>query len=63
MTGDSDALVKPERQAYRLHQDVPGSRLLVLAGTGHQIPQTRPEEVAEAVRLAETAGAALSDPP
>jgi len=66
VTGDADALVKPERQADRLHQDVPGSRLLRLAGTGHQIPQTRPEEVAEAVRLAETAEtaeAALSDPP
>ena len=57
VTGDADALVKPERQAYRLHQDVPGARLLVLAGTGHQIPQTRPEAVAEAVRLAATAEA------
>jgi pimeloyl-ACP methyl ester carboxylesterase len=63
LTGEADALVKPERQAYRLHQDVPGSRLLVLVGTGHQIPQTRPEEVAEAVRLAATAAAVLSDPP
>jgi pimeloyl-ACP methyl ester carboxylesterase len=62
VTGDADALVKPERQAFRLHQDVPGSRLLVLAGTGHQIPQTRPEAVAGAVQLAVTADARPDSP-
>src|SRR5262249_29784447 len=62
VAGDADALVNPERQAYRLHRDIPGSRLLVVAGAGHQLPQTRPEVVAEAVRLAAPAGAAAPDP-
>jgi pimeloyl-ACP methyl ester carboxylesterase len=49
VTGDSDLLLKPEEQAHRLHQAIPGSQLVSLAETGHQIPQTRPEAVIAAI--------------
>lgn len=38
-----------EDQSYRLHQEIPHSKLKVLADTGHMIPQRRPEAVIEAV--------------
>ena len=51
VTGDSDLLVKPEEHACRLHQSIRGSELIRLDGTGHQIPQTRPESVTEAIEM------------
>lgn len=49
VTGDSDLLVQPEKQAYRLHRSIAGSKLMLLEETGHQIPQTRPEAVIRAI--------------
>jgi pimeloyl-ACP methyl ester carboxylesterase len=50
ITGDSDLLVKPERHAYPLHQTILNSRLIVLKGTGHMLPQTRPEAIIDAIQ-------------
>ena len=52
VTGDSDLLLKPEDQANRLHQTIRDSKLIRLAQTGHQIPQTHPESVVEAIEIA-----------
>ena len=49
VTGDSDLLSDPERHAYPLHRTIPGSRLMVLENTGHEIPHTRPEETLKAI--------------
>jgi pimeloyl-ACP methyl ester carboxylesterase len=51
VTGDSDLLVKPEEHACRLQRSVSGSQLMRLEGVGHQIPQTRPESVIEAIEM------------
>jgi len=51
VTGDSDLLVKPEENAHRLHQTIPGAELIKLSNAGHQIPQTQPRSVIEAVEI------------
>jgi pimeloyl-ACP methyl ester carboxylesterase len=51
MTGDSDLLVNPERHAYPLHRAISHSRLIVLSGTGHMLPHTRPEAVLDAIEI------------
>lgn len=51
VTGDSDLLVNPEEQASRLHRSIRESKLICLEGVGHQIPQTRPEVVIEAIEM------------
>ena len=57
LTGDSDLIVPFEENSGRLHRALPGSELLVLEKTGHQIPFTRPDAVVEAVnRVASIAG-------
>ena len=58
LTGDSDALVKPESHAYPLHRILRKSELAVLQAAGHMLPHTRPEAVAQAIRSA----AKRSDP-
>lgn len=57
VTGDSDLVLKPEEQADRLHQTIPASELICLPRTGHQIPQTHPESVGEAIERAWKLGA------
>lgn len=49
VTGDSDLVVNPKGNAERLHQTIPGSQLLRLFETGHQLPQTQPASVIEAI--------------
>ena len=49
VTGDSDLIVPAKENAHRLHEALPGSELIVLEKTGHQIPFTRPEAVVEAI--------------
>jgi pimeloyl-ACP methyl ester carboxylesterase len=51
VAGDSDLLLEPKSQFHRLHQTIPGSELIVLQRTGHQIPQTRPQSVINAIEL------------
>ncbi len=54
VTGDSDHLVKPEAHSFPLHKAIPHSRLVVLPGAGHMLPQTRPEAVLEAIETLST---------
>ena len=49
IVGDSDQIVPVEENSRRLHQALPGSELIVLTNTGHQIPFTRPDAVVEAI--------------
>lgn len=49
VTGDSDLIVPAKENAYRLHQALPQSELIVLPKTGHQIIFTRPDAVVEAI--------------
>ena len=49
VTGDADRVLDPKQQAYPLHRAIPHSRLIVLPGTGHQLPQTRPDAVIAAI--------------
>jgi pimeloyl-ACP methyl ester carboxylesterase len=51
VTGDSDQIVSPKENAYRLKEAIPRARLVELKGTGHEIPLTRPESVYSALRL------------
>lgn len=50
VTGDTDRLVDPDQHAYPLHQAIPGSQLIVLPRTGHEIPHNRPQQTLDAVR-------------
>jgi len=52
VTGSADLLLEPEKHAYKLHKSIKGSELLVLPQTGHQLPQTRPDSVIEAIERA-----------
>lgn len=49
VAGERDQVVRPERQAVRLHAALPDSKLVMLAGVGHQLHYERPEAVVEAV--------------
>ena len=49
VAGDSDLIVPVAENSQRLHQTLPGSNLVVLPSTGHQIPFTRPEAVIQAI--------------
>ena len=51
VTGDSDRVLEPAQHAYPLHQTIKNSELRVLPQTGHQLPQTQPDAVVEAVDL------------
>jgi pimeloyl-ACP methyl ester carboxylesterase len=48
MTGDADSIVSPER-AYRLHQALPNSKLVVLPDSGHELAFTHPDAVMNAI--------------
>jgi pimeloyl-ACP methyl ester carboxylesterase len=52
VTGSGDLLLEPKKHAYPLHEAIKGSKLVVLPQTGHQLPQTRPDAVIEAIALA-----------
>jgi pimeloyl-ACP methyl ester carboxylesterase len=51
ITGDSDQIVDAKRNAHHLHKMIKTSHLIELPNTGHEIPQTRPESIAEAVGM------------
>lgn len=51
ITGDSDQIVDAKRNAYRLHKMMTRSRIIELTNTGHEIPQTHPESIAEAIAI------------
>lgn len=49
VAGDSDQIVPVGENSRRLHEALPGSDLLVLPRTGHQIPFTYPDAVVNAI--------------
>jgi pimeloyl-ACP methyl ester carboxylesterase len=52
VTGSNDLLLDPHTHAYPLHKTISGSELVVLPQTGHQLPQTRPDSVIDAIETA-----------
>ncbi len=61
VTGSADLLLEPKNHTYRLHKAIKDSRLVVLPRTGHQLPQTRPDAVIEAIAVAWDAAEGRSD--
>jgi len=51
VTGDSDAIVPPKENAFRLAGMLPHAKLHVFQGAGHQIAFVRPESVVAAVDM------------
>lgn len=51
VTGAEDRVVDPNDHAHPLHKEINNSKLLVLPGTGHQLPHTRPDAVVSAIDL------------
>jgi len=49
ITGDSDQIVDAKRNAHKLQKVIRNARLIQLSNTGHEIPQTHPESIAEAI--------------
>lgn len=49
ITGEDDLSVKPERHALRLHEQVAGSRLILLPTTGHNPHHAHPDVVINAI--------------
>jgi pimeloyl-ACP methyl ester carboxylesterase len=55
ITGDSDQIVDAKRNARQLHKVMKKSRIIEIANTGHEIPQTHPESIAEAISMLDRA--------
>jgi pimeloyl-ACP methyl ester carboxylesterase len=53
MAGAADEIVDVDRQSQRLHREIPGSELRVIAGGGHMIHHLAPREVVELIRRVE----------
>jgi pimeloyl-ACP methyl ester carboxylesterase len=51
VTGKEDKIVSTKENAYRLQAVIPGSQLIELKNTGHEIPQTHPESIYSALML------------
>jgi pimeloyl-ACP methyl ester carboxylesterase len=51
VTGDRDKVVSAKQNAYRLKTSIAHSQLIELKNTGHQVPQTHPESIFNAVTL------------
>jgi 3-oxoadipate enol-lactonase len=49
ITGDADRLI-PARSSYALAARIPGAKLVVLPGAGHDFPTERPSETAQHLR-------------
>jgi pimeloyl-ACP methyl ester carboxylesterase len=49
LAGDADEIVDQKAQAYRLHDEVPGSRLDVFVGAGHMTHYADPARVVRAI--------------
>ena len=49
LSGELDTVVPPDEHALRLHTALPHSELRLLPLTGHELPQTRPQAVVEAI--------------
>jgi pimeloyl-ACP methyl ester carboxylesterase len=51
VTGDTDRVVGPQANAYRLKAAISQSQLVELKHAGHEIPQTDPESIRGALKL------------
>lgn len=51
VTGDHDKVVSANHNAYRLKRSIARSQLIELKNTGHQVPQTHPESIYNALSL------------
>lgn len=49
LAGEEDRIVSPKRQAQRLHDMLPGSRLILLPGAGHMLHHASPNVVQDAI--------------
>ncbi len=56
VAGTGDRMVDPADQAERLHEALPGSRLVLIDGSGHMVHYTATEEVAAAIEEARRRG-------
>lgn len=54
ITGDKDQIVDAKRNAHQLHKMMKRSRIIELPNTGHEIPQTHPESIAQAIGIITT---------
>jgi len=61
VTGSDDLVLEPKNHAYRLQKAIKDSKLVVLPQTGHQLPQTRPDAVIDAIEFAWRAAEGRSD--
>jgi len=59
VTGDHDKVVSAKNNAYRLKTSITQSQLIVLKNTGHQLPQTHPESIYNALTLIPKSSAQL----
>lgn len=57
VTGDTDKIVSPQANAYRLKGAISQSKLVELKHTGHEIPQTDPQSIRTALALISTSTA------
>lgn len=55
LTGDHDQIVSPIENAYRLKDSITSAQLIELKDTGHEIPQTHPESIKNALSLIRSA--------
>jgi pimeloyl-ACP methyl ester carboxylesterase len=58
VTGDEDKVVSPKENAYRLKAAISQAQLIEVKGAGHEIPQSHPETVDQAMRLVSASAAA-----
>ena len=59
VTGDHDKVVSAKDNAYRLKTSITQSQLIELKNTGHQVPQTHPESIYNALTLIPKSSARL----
>jgi len=57
VTGDHDNVVSAKQNAYRLKTSIAHAQLIELKNTGHQVPQTHPESIYNALTLIPTSSA------
>ena len=51
VTGDHDKVVSAKHNAFRLEKSITHSKLIELKNTGHQVPQTHPDSIYNALSL------------
>lgn len=49
LAGDQDTSDPPQRQAFPLHEAIPGSRLVIFKGVGHMLPHSCGQAVLDAI--------------